>query len=240
MQRRILAAVLAVILTVVGAVLIAAYVQSADQRAMATLAPVSVLVVNKPIPKGTAAEALGDAVAVYQMPRNAVPVDAVADVAALAGRVASVDLVPGEQVLATRFVLPNQLSFDTVAIPKGLQEVSITLEAVRVVGGLVRPGDTVGMVVSVKEPKIGSQFMLNNVLVTRVQGATAVQPSATPGAQEVAPAAIQTVMITVALSAANAERVVYAMEHSYPIWLTLQNKDTTAGSTLITNENLLP
>ena len=53
MQRRIIAAVAAVLLAGIGAVLLYSYVNNADARAMATLETTQVLVVTKVIPAGT-------------------------------------------------------------------------------------------------------------------------------------------------------------------------------------------
>ncbi|MBI5027819.1 MAG: hypothetical protein HZB48_03210, partial [Actinobacteria bacterium] len=53
MQRRIIAAVAAVLLAGIGAVLLYSYVNTAEARAMSNMAPTSVLVVTKVIPAGT-------------------------------------------------------------------------------------------------------------------------------------------------------------------------------------------
>src|SRR5439155_17077364 len=100
----------------------------------------------------------------------------VTDLAALAGRVATVDLQPGEQLLASRFVRPTELQAPgTVAVPAGLQEVSVLLEPQRAVGGRLVAGDTVGVYVSVTLDQGGAatHAVLHRVLVTQVQGAPA-------------------------------------------------------------------
>ena len=61
------------------------------------------------------------------------------------------DLQPGEQLLGARLVDPNSLAAPgTVAVPKGLEEVSVLLEPQRVMGGQLKAGDTVGIYVSYK------------------------------------------------------------------------------------------
>ena len=55
----------------------------------------------------------------------------------------TVDLQPGEQLLAGRFARPRALQAPgTVAVPAGLQEVSVQLEPQRAVGGRLAAGDT--------------------------------------------------------------------------------------------------
>ena len=145
MKSRILAAVAAVVLAVLGTLVLTAYVSGADQRALQGAAAVQVLVVKAPIAAGTAADKLTDLVSVQSVPAKSEAVGAVASLDKLAGKVASVDLVPGEQLINSRFVDPAALKAKTAAgkvdVPAGMQEVSILLEPQRVVGGdLARRG----------------------------------------------------------------------------------------------------
>ena len=71
MRRRVIAALVATLLTLVGGALVAAYVVGADQRAAAKLEPTPVLVVTEDIPVGSSA-VLGQNVEVRQIPRTAV------------------------------------------------------------------------------------------------------------------------------------------------------------------------
>ncbi len=60
--------------------------------------------------------------------------------------------MPGEALLGNRLVDPNSLAAPgSVPVPDGLQEVSVQLDAQRVVGGRLAAGDTVGVVVLVGE-----------------------------------------------------------------------------------------
>ena len=173
-RRRIVSAVVAAVLAVVAALILVSYVNGADQRARSALDPVPVLVVVSPVAKGTAATALGSEVQVKQVPKSAVAEGAVTSVAALGNRVASVDLVPGEQVLSSRFVDPASLQ--SVTIPKGMQEVSVLLTSKRVYGGDPQVGDRVGVFLSNQD---STKLVLNDVLITRVQGGGAAAPAKT-------------------------------------------------------------
>ncbi|WOP17748.1 Flp pilus assembly protein CpaB [Raineyella sp. LH-20] len=236
--RRIVAAIVAGVLTILAAAVLILYVGGADRRATRALEPQSVLVVVAPVARGTAADALGSAVQEKQLPGSAKAEDAVASVADLGKRIAAVDLVPGEQVLASRFVDPAAL--ESATVPDGLQEVSVLLTSEQAYGGRPAPGDRVGVFLSSNDTPKPTRLALGNTLVTRVQGgvqssaktaagtAAAVQPSSAPEVK---------VMVTLAVSTHDAEKVVWAAEHG-SIWLSLQNKATdTTGSSTVTSEN---
>ena len=56
MNRRLVSAIAAGVLAILGAVLLVSYVNNADSRAMANMDPIEVLVVSAPIAQGTPAE----------------------------------------------------------------------------------------------------------------------------------------------------------------------------------------
>ncbi len=236
-RRRIIAAVIAAIFTLFAALILISYVGGADSRAASKLDPVPVLVVVSPIAKGTPATGLKNAVQVRQIPKSAVAQGAVTSVAQLGARVADTSLVPGEQVLASRFVDPTSLQ--AVAIPKGLQEVSVMLTDQRVYGGQPSPGDSVGVFLSTKQQGT-TKLVLNHVLVTRVDGAPARQQSSgsgVGGSSQTTSVQDSNVLVTLALGTHDAERVVWAAEHG-SIWLSLQNNDTdTKGSVVVSQDN---
>ena len=107
----------------------------------------------------------------------------VTDLDDLAGLVADAEILPGEQLLEARFIDPAELAArGDVPVPAGMQLVSFTLPADRVVGGEIVAGDRIGMVGTVDPDEIGdaedvvnpiSQFAFNGVLVTEVQGVVA-------------------------------------------------------------------
>ncbi len=149
MKSRLLAGSAAAVLALVGVILVFSYAQGADQRAVQNLAPVDVLVVKTAIPAGTSVDAMKDSLVTQQLPGSAVPKTALHTLADAAGKVAAVDLVPGETLVAERLVAPDALkSPGDVKVPAGLQEVSFQLEPQRVVGGRLVPGDHVGIFIS--------------------------------------------------------------------------------------------
>ena len=241
MVRRLLAAFAALLLLVVGTVVLVAYVRGADSRALAGVRTVEVLVADQLIPEGTTADQLEDLVRTDIVPAKTAVEGRVTDLGSLAGQVATVDLQPGEQLLASRFGSPDDLQAPgTVAVPDELQEVSILLEPQRAVGGRLAAGDTVGVFVSL-EGESATHMVLHHVLVTQVQGAPAPadQASADPetaSAGAAAPSA--SLMITLAVTAAKAEAVVFGIEHG-TVWLSLEPADAgTSGTEVITPGNI--
>jgi pilus assembly protein CpaB len=239
--RRLLAAFAALLLLVVGTAVLVAYVRGADSRALAGVRTVEVLVADQLIPGGTTADQLEDLVRTDIVPAKTAVEGRVTDLESLAGQVATVDLQPGEQLLASRFGNPDDLQAPgTVAVPDGLQEVSILLEPQRAVGGRLAAGDTVGVFVSLAEPP-ATHIVLHHVLVTQVQGAPAPADPAsadpeTASAGAAAPSA--SLMITLAVTAAEAEAVVFGIEHG-TVWLSLEPEGAdTSGTEVITPDNI--
>src|SRR5215210_7022036 len=102
--RRLIAAIAAMLLAGVGAVLLLGYVGSADRRAMAGMETVKVLVVEKRVAEGTPAEKLSGFVTAKTLPVKAVASGTLSNLDPIRGRVATTDMQPGEQLLASRFI----------------------------------------------------------------------------------------------------------------------------------------
>jgi pilus assembly protein CpaB len=244
-MRRLLAAFAALLLLVVGTAVLLAYVHGADARALAGVRTVDVLVAEQAIPEGTSGDQLAALVTTEKVPAKTAVAGRVTDLAALSGKVAKVDILPGEQLLSGRFVSPDSLTAPgQVDVPTGLQEVSVLLEPQRAVGGRLAAGDTVGVVVSMtmQDGTATTHAVLHKVLVTQVQGApTPVDPAAkadpaTASSGTAAPSA--SLMITLAVSAAQAEAVVFGIEHG-TIWLSLEPDGAqTGGTDVITPGNI--
>jgi pilus assembly protein CpaB len=236
-RRRLLAATAALLLAATGTVVLLAHVRGADARALAGTRTVDVLVVDRPVPEGTPGEELADLVRTERLPAKAAVPGVVTDLDELAGRVATIDLQPGEQLLAARFAAPEDLTVPgTVAPPEGAAEVSVLLEPQRAVGGRLAAGDTVGVHVSLDGR---THVLLSRVLVTQVQGAPSPVPdgrTTDTAAAGAAPSA--SLMVTLGLRPEAAEAVVFAMEHG-TVWLSLEPEGVDpTGTEVVTPENV--
>jgi pilus assembly protein CpaB len=139
----------AVVLAALGTFLLVSYVQHAEERAREGQELARVLVVTEPIRQGTLAEMIGSSVAEREIPVDVLADDAVTDVEELSGLVATTDLVPGEQVIASRFQTPAAVAASSrFDVPPELLQVTIALDPARAVGGRLVPGDVVAVVAS--------------------------------------------------------------------------------------------
>jgi len=224
MQRRVIAAIAAVLLAGIGAVLLFSYVSTADARAMANLAPTEVLVVTKVVPAGTPAENLGPYVERRELPRTAVVPDALTSAADLTGLVASTDLQVGEQLLKARFSEPGVNNNGEVDVPKDLQQLTIQLDPSRVIGTNLAPGDKVGLFISKEENQVAlTKLAFRNVLVTRIQGA----PDQSTPDGEALPS--NDVLVTLAIAPKDSTQVVWGIEFGH-VWLALEPEEGDQNS----------
>jgi pilus assembly protein CpaB len=233
MRRRLLAAFAAIVLLFAGTVVLLAYVRGADARALEGVRTTEVLVADQVIPEGTPADELPALVRTEVLPAKAALDGRVTDLDDLAGQVATVDLQPGEQLLSTRFAAPEDLGTPgIVPVPDGLQEVSVQLEPQRAVGGRLDAGDTIGVVVSLEDEK--THAVLHRVLVTQVQGAPAPAEQDGSGTETAAASTAPTssLLVTLAVTAAQAEAVVFGAEHG-TLWLTLEPEGARTGGTAV-------
>jgi pilus assembly protein CpaB len=241
--RRLIAVIAAMLLAGVGAVLLLSYVGAADRRAMAGMETVKVLVVEKRIAQGTPGQKLTELVTAKTLPVKAVAPGTLSSLEPISGRVATTDLQPGEQLLASRFVDPASLvDPNQVKIPKGMQQVSIALESQRILGGTLKPGATVGVFISLpKEDERPAQtnLVLHKVLVSKVEGGiSSAQPDDKAAPPNSAGLPEGSLMVTLAITAPNAEKIVFGAEHG-KIWLSLEPADAAvAGTRVVTEKNL--
>ncbi|MDH3730685.1 MAG: RcpC/CpaB family pilus assembly protein [Acidimicrobiia bacterium] len=260
MNKRLIGMVVSVALAAIGTFSLLTYVKGADERALAGEETVEVLVVDTMVAKGTPISEVAKAVTTEWVPVKVRAEGSVSTLNNLSGTVAAVDLLPGEQVVAARFVNPVDLAAETiVAIPDGLLEVTIALDPQRAVGGQPLPGDLVAVVASfndvatepVEEPStpIGittqeeeaavatlaaTHIILHKVLIANVQANEQLARAEQADATEVGFAAAPTgsLLITFAVSAPDVEKLVFAAEHGR-IWLAREPADAPEDGTSV-------
>ncbi|MFC5789378.1 hypothetical protein EDM22_05095 [Agromyces tardus] len=239
---RVIGAIVAVLLAVAGGVVLFFYVQGADKRAADGAEFQKVYVVKTDVPEGTPGEAIADFLEVDELPAIAIQPDIVTDLSTLEGLVTNADLVPGEQLITARFSDPQDLLANgEVELPPGTQEVTVPLSVARVVGGVVKPGDTVGIVYSTntdtraKDTAVAvTQFIYHRLLVTRVAPGSTFLPTDSTENGDVQP--VDTIMVTLAVTTPQVEKIVYGAEQQEDgyggIWLTLEPESADqSGST---------
>lgn len=234
----------------IGTTLIVGYVRGIEGRAMADERVVPVLVVQHAIPEGTAAANIGDFVGVEQVPAKVRTETAVEDLGDLEGLVAAVDLLPGEQLTKARFLSPKEVAEQQgVEIPKGLLEVTVSLDAARVLGGQILPGDTVAVLASFGDGASGADLpegevsqgagpsthvLLHKVLVTdlRTETANLAAPEEGAAPSEAGGVPAPQIFVTFALDAPSVERVVHTAEFG-TMWLAAEPEGASEKGTRI-------
>jgi pilus assembly protein CpaB len=220
MKTRLIGAILAVVLALTGTVVLTGYVRGADARASAGAEFVPVYVVGAKIAAGTTSDDIAKSITHKQVPALAAVPGRVQKLAELSGRVADVTLLPGEQLLKARWVDPASLAaHGDVPLPDGMQAVTVALPVEHVVGGTVKPGDTVGVVISTTppDPRLTKE-VFHKVLVTAVQAGTTTR--AQDGSKDNSEPA-DTIMVTLARLTPDVEKLIWGQEFG-SVWLTLE------------------
>jgi pilus assembly protein CpaB len=215
-QRRTVGIVAAIVLALLGTIGLVGYVQGAKNRAVAGEKLVRVYVASDAIPAGTPASRITDKVATEKVPAKVKAKDAVTSLSALKGDVASIDIVAGEQLVASRFVSANA---NSTAIPAGMFGATVSLDPEQALGGQVRAGNhvaVVGILNSTGANNDTATLIANNVLVTSVQ--IDGNNGDSPKRKEVTAAPTGKFFVTFALSQADLEKVVTA-SNSGRVWL---------------------
>jgi pilus assembly protein CpaB len=258
MRRKLGGSLAALLFATIGTVALIGYVQSAKDKAVAGERLVDVLVVTSPVPKGTAVSELADSVSVEKVPAKVRAEEAVKSIRELPKRsVAVVDLVPGEQVVATRFASPAEAADGRAA---GNQlTVTVSLEPQRALGGRLQVGDTVAVLASFEPFDVagvvgpdgqplpeGTQspnsthLILHKVAVTAIQVDQQSENAVGAGSKnsDGADAAPTTnILVSLAVDAPAVERIVFAAEHG-TVWLAAEPSSATeTGTKIVTRGN---
>lgn len=229
MKVRVIAAVLAVLLAVVGALLVAGYVSAADERALQGLETQEVYMVDTEVPAETPVAELEKHLRKQALPLTAVAENSVSDLSEFEDLVTAVPLKPGEQLLESRLVTLQSLQEPgRVPVPKGLQEVTIQVGPDRVVGGQIKAGDHVGLFASFDQgpgDKPATELVFHRVLVTSVQGApAAAEAGGDEAAADAPPVPEGTMLVTLAQDGKDSEKTVFAAEFG-TLWLSKMSAD---------------
>ena len=203
MKRRALGIVLALILATVGTVALVAYVKSAKKDASKSEEQVKVYVVTKDIRQGAPVSELKQQVTLTDVPKRLEATGAVTDLTQLNDTlVAGVKLNVGEQLLSSRLVDPRTLV--RVAVPNGLQQVTVALSPERAVGADLAPGDTVGIVISYDPFDISSTGQSTQSATTVAGTPDTTKPTKTPSTTHLT---LQKILVTaVQLSQQDSQR----------------------------------
>ncbi|TXL62122.1 Flp pilus assembly protein CpaB [Aeromicrobium terrae] len=232
MNKRVIAAVAAGALALLGVLVLVVWANGAQDRAYAGAERKTVLRVTETIGSGTSAADLTGSVEKTKLPVDAIPKGAVTDLSKLAGLATTTSLQPGEVLLKARFSAPGVKGKGGGSdVPAGYQEIAVQVDTQHGVGGAIKAGDRVG-VIATFEPKDGDKpqftdYALQYVLVTKVQAGIGDSENVTSS------------MVTLAVKTLDAERIVHTVQWG-KAYLTLQNSATDrSGAKVITAKDVV-
>jgi pilus assembly protein CpaB len=226
-RRRVTGIIAALGLAVAGTFALVAYVQGAEDRALAGERVVDVYVATQDIAAGTPAAQLAGKVERERVPAKVQARGAVERLASLNGYVTSVDLVRGEQLVRARFskegVTPVRRTAGGTKIPVGWFQTTILLEPDQALGGTVKAGQRVAIVASLglsstNGAPVGG-MVVRNGLVTNVQ--IDGDRGDDIDRKTITNAPTGKFLVTIAVPQAELERLVYAVDQGN-VWLATE------------------
>lgn len=248
MGRRTLLLVAALVVAALGTVAVFLYAQNAKTQAAAGQDLVTVLVAKSGIDVGTtgaAASANGAFTQATVRASDVVP-GALSDVTPIAGLVATVPVFTGQQIISSQWGTTAATS--GLAFPAGSVAMSVQLGDPQRVAGFVSPGSNVAIIASGTDPgtqKPYTRTLLANIPVIGVGPTTVVSRTTASGTTDDANAdqnveQIPTAILTLGVTQAQAEKIVFAQGNGGELYFALMNKDSkvTAGSAGVTDGNL--
>lgn len=218
--RRTLIMIAAVVAGLFSALGASAFLSGSDQRAYKGATLVKVFKVSKDVAKGFSGDDAisGEFVKSDEMPQEFRPATALTDINSLRGKVAATTLSANQVLVDGMFVDPRVAQVTAAQrIPAGQVAVSLSIDAVHGVAGLLVPGDHVNMMVTVE----GAQRTLYQSVQILFIGASAApeagdtQAVVTPGAG----------LITFAVPQEAAQKITLASTQAGGIYLTLVPPD---------------
>lgn len=218
-SRRTLLVFVAIALAVVAALANFLYVRGIESRAFDNARMVEVFVASGEIPKDTPGEqAAAAAIKADRIPAKFRPGNAITSLDELKGLVSLSTLSPNTVIVRGQFVEPRaaQVTFSQ-RIPAGNVAITVSVDQVRGVAGLLVPGDKVNILVDVNKVRV---VLYQNVPIIAIGTTAAPQPGETNQVQNPGSG-----LITFAVPPDAASRIAHAATQSGGLYLTLVPQD---------------
>lgn len=171
MNSRVLAAVAAAVLAVVGIGALVVYAAGANSRAYDGATMIEVYRVTEDINANANADEVKGNVEKVRLPNAAIAKGAIKDLSEIKDLRTTVPLIAGEQLVIGRFAEGGSSAVGGSKVPKGLQEISLELSKAAALAGNLTAGQHVGVIVLAedKEGNARARMISQNVLVTGVE-----------------------------------------------------------------------
>ncbi len=245
-SKRTVVVAVAVAVGVVASLLSYVFLNNAQQNAYHNAKLVPAYVITKPIPRLlTGSEAVsGGYIVQKKVPAEFRPSTAVTNVAVIRDQAAGANLPTGEVVVSGMFQSPDAIaSVASETVPQGDVAISVSVDQVHGVAGLIQPGDKVDILVDLS----GNQetYLFQSVPVLAVGTTLVPAPGTAATATQTAASTQQSNVITFAVTPAAAARIALANSNgggvTGGIYLALEavGNQPEADST-INGSNLIP
>lgn len=232
MDRRRILLVVAVVVALLGTALVYLYVRGAEARAEDRFDTVSVLRAVAPIEAG---ETIDDAQANGKLALEPVARDYLlpnyqTSVEALSGSVATVRILPGEQIVSDKFGSEVEGGgTGGLVIPKGMLAISVSLTDTGRVAGFVNPGTRVAIFLNGSDPATSQNFtrlLLEDVGVIAVGSTTTTQTTVTTAEGTQTTEQLPRTLMTLALDQSAAEKVLLSQSTGELAFAVLTDEST--------------
>jgi len=251
MARRSILLTVAFAIAALGTAMIIMYVQGIDARAADGQTRVEVLTATDVISAG---ESVADAQAAGKFEKTEVVradmVDgALSSTASIDNQVALGTIYPGQQIMGQQFGKPG--SEDTLTIPDNLLAVSVELTDPERVAGFVNPGSQVAIFASA-DPEIYkpdgttqklapyTRILLPAVQVIGVGDTSVTSRTTTDGNGQETTEQIPRTILTLAVTQAQAERVIYASRNGDLSFALRTDKSKASDAPGVTARDIMP
>jgi pilus assembly protein CpaB len=255
MSRRTIALVAAIVLAAVATIALLSYVQGIEDRTLKDQEPVTVFKAKDAIPAGVSAEAaqsqgLIETVSVPQVVR---PFTAITTLDEISGKVAQVVIPAGEILITDRWVAPGQAG-GGLSVPQKKVAMSIEVDIPPGVAGFIRQNDRISVVAHLQVTEIRArataagatasasparaQFIVQNIQVLAV--GQRIITTTEQGQSESTEAPQGRVLVTVAVTPGEAERLVFAVLEGDVYFTLLPNGAKSVNTPGRTARNIFP
>jgi len=246
-SKRTVVVAVAVAVGVVASVLSYVFLNNAQNNAYHNAKLVSAYVITKPIPRTLSGVdiANGGYIVSKKVPAEFRPASAITNLSAIRDQAADANLPTGEIIVSGMFESPNTIaSVAAETVPAGDVAISVSVDQVHSVAGLIQPGDKVDMLLDIN----GNQetYLYQAVPVLAVGTTLVPAPGSTAGAAQTTAANTQeSNVITFAVPPAAAARIALAQSDgggvTGGIYLALEAAgNTPTAPTTINSSNLIP
>lgn len=218
-SRRTLIVVAAAVLAALAAATTFVYVRGLERRAFDNAELVEVFVVTRDIPKGLPGEqAAADFLRSTRIPKKFRPGTALTDLQSLAGKVALGPLSVNTVLVEGQFVDPRQAQVTfSQRIDAGNVAITVSVDQVRGVAGLLVPGDRVNILVA---DGATQRVLYQNVEIIAIGSTAAPQPGETQAVANPGSG-----LITFQVPPDAASRIAFAAGQGGGLYLTLVPAD---------------